>query len=140
MRVSSFSGSLILLATLTTTAFAQNARGPQPPTAAVPGTITIEEIVKRAAQSENTVITNVKAFKPIVEVYIQNVRVPGMLHGRIVRPRGQAVFGSGVPIVSVDEKSVAKIPGARIVRKGKMDRAKCVEFWGKDVDACNEVP
>ena len=24
------------------------------------------------------------------EVYIQNVRVPGMLHGRVVRPRGQA--------------------------------------------------
>jgi CO/xanthine dehydrogenase Mo-binding subunit len=34
--------------------------------------------------------------------YIQNIRVPGMLHGRIVRPAGQAVFGFGAPIVSVD--------------------------------------
>jgi CO/xanthine dehydrogenase Mo-binding subunit len=29
--------------------------------------------------------------------YIQNVRVPGMLHGRVVRPRGQAALGQGPP-------------------------------------------
>jgi len=29
---------------------------------------------------------------------------------------------------------------AKIVRQGKMDRAKCVAFWGKEVDACNELP
>ena len=29
---------------------------------------------------------------------------------------------------------------AKVVRKGKMDRAKCAEFWGHEVDACNEVP
>src|SRR5207248_4680608 len=51
-------------------------------------------------------------------VYIQNIRVPGMLHGRIVRPRGQALFGSGLPIVSIDESSIKHIPGAQIVRKG----------------------
>jgi nicotinate dehydrogenase subunit B len=51
-------------------------------------------------------------------VYIQNIRVPGMLHGRIVRPPGQAVFGFGAPIVSVDEGSIKQIPGVRIVRKG----------------------
>ncbi len=51
-------------------------------------------------------------------VYIQNVRVPGMLHGRIVRPRGQALFGFGAPIVSVDESSVAHITGVKIVRRG----------------------
>jgi len=28
---------------------------------------------------------------------------------------------------------------AKIVRQGKMDRAKCVAFWGKEVDACNEL-
>ena len=51
-------------------------------------------------------------------VYIQNVRVPGMLHGRVVRPRGQAVYGFGAPIVSVDESSIKHIPSVRIVRKG----------------------
>jgi Cytochrome C oxidase, cbb3-type, subunit III len=29
---------------------------------------------------------------------------------------------------------------AKVIRKGKMDRARCVEFWGREVDACNELP
>ena len=29
---------------------------------------------------------------------------------------------------------------AKVVRKGPMDRAKCVAFWGHEVDACNEFP
>jgi nicotinate dehydrogenase subunit B len=50
--------------------------------------------------------------------YVQNVYVPGMLHGRIVRPRGQAVYGFGAPIVSIDASSIAHIPNVRIIRKG----------------------
>jgi nicotinate dehydrogenase subunit B len=51
-------------------------------------------------------------------VYIQNIRLPGMLHGRIVRPRGQAVYGFGAPIVSVDEGSISHLPDVKVVRKG----------------------
>jgi nicotinate dehydrogenase subunit B len=50
-------------------------------------------------------------------VYMQHVRVPGMLHGRIVRPRGQAAYGAGAKVVNINESSIANIPGARIVRK-----------------------
>jgi len=42
--------------------------------------------------------------------YVQAVRVPGMLHGRVVRP-----LGMGATLVSVDRASVAKIPGVRVV-------------------------
>ena len=28
----------------------------------------------------------------------------------------------------------------RVVGKGPMDRAKCIDYWGSDVDACNEFP
>jgi mono/diheme cytochrome c family protein len=28
----------------------------------------------------------------------------------------------------------------KVVGKGPMDRAKCVEYWGSDVDACREFP
>ena len=28
-------------------------------------------------------------------IYMQHVRVPGMLHGRVVRPRGQRAYGVG---------------------------------------------
>jgi CO/xanthine dehydrogenase Mo-binding subunit len=49
--------------------------------------------------------------------YIQNVHVPGMLHGRVVRPRGQRVYGFGAPIVSVDPSSIKHIPNVQVVRK-----------------------
>ena len=29
---------------------------------------------------------------------------------------------------------------AKVVGKGPMDRAKCIEFWGSDVSACSEFP
>jgi nicotinate dehydrogenase subunit B len=50
--------------------------------------------------------------------YLHNVRVPGMVHARIVRPRGQGAYGTGAKPVSVDESSIKNIPGAQVVRKG----------------------
>lgn len=46
--------------------------------------------------------------------FVQNVRVPGMLHGRIVRPPQM-----GAKVISVDEASVRNIPGLvkTVVRK-----------------------
>src|SRR4029077_11238113 len=53
-------------------------------------------------------------------VYVQGIRLPGMLHGRIVRPRGQGAYGDGTnpKVVSVDSRSIAHLPGVTIVRKG----------------------
>lgn len=51
-------------------------------------------------------------------VYLQHLRLPGMLHGRIVRPRGQTAYGSGAKVTSIDEQSIAHIPGTRVLRKG----------------------
>ena len=46
--------------------------------------------------------------------YMQDFRVPGMLHGRVVRP-----LAIGAQLQSVDEKSIEGIPGnVRIVREG----------------------
>jgi nicotinate dehydrogenase subunit B len=50
--------------------------------------------------------------------YLQNVRVPGMLHGRVVRPKGQAAWGTGAKVVSVDKSSIKSIPGAQVVQVG----------------------
>ena len=50
-------------------------------------------------------------------VHMQHVRVPGMLHGRVVRPRGQAAYGAGAKVVDIDESSIRNIPGAQIVRR-----------------------
>jgi nicotinate dehydrogenase subunit B len=51
-------------------------------------------------------------------VYIQHVRVPGMLHGRVVRPRGQSAYGEGARVLAIDEATIRSIPGARVIRKG----------------------
>ena len=37
-------------------------------------------------------------------------------------------------------EAIADFLMAKVVNKGPMDRAKCVEFWGSDVDACNDFP
>jgi nicotinate dehydrogenase subunit B len=50
-------------------------------------------------------------------VHMQHVRLPNMLHGRVVRPRGQRAYGVGAKPEDIDEKSLKDIP-ARIVRKG----------------------
>ena len=46
--------------------------------------------------------------------YVHNVRVPGMVHGRVIFPSGP-----GAALVSVDEDSVRNVPGLiQVVRKG----------------------
>lgn len=51
-------------------------------------------------------------------VYMQHVSATGMLHGRVVRPRGQRAYGAGAKALSVDESSIRGITGARMLRKG----------------------
>ncbi|HEY1760062.1 MAG TPA: molybdopterin cofactor-binding domain-containing protein [Bryobacteraceae bacterium] len=51
-------------------------------------------------------------------VYLQHARIDGMLHGRVVRPRGQSAYKAGAKVISVDEGSIRGIAGARMLRKG----------------------
>jgi CO/xanthine dehydrogenase Mo-binding subunit len=44
--------------------------------------------------------------------YVHNVRIPGMVHGRVVRPPA-----IGAKLLSVDDDSVRSIPGAQIIRR-----------------------
>jgi CO/xanthine dehydrogenase Mo-binding subunit len=45
--------------------------------------------------------------------YMQDVKVPGMLHGRVVRPPSQ-----GASVIAIDESSVAHLPGVvKVVRE-----------------------
>ena len=52
--------------------------------------------------------------------YAANVRVPGMLHGRVVRPRGQGAYGDGInPVpLSIDANSIKHLPDVQIVHVG----------------------
>jgi len=61
--------------------------------------------------------------------YIQHIKLPGMLHARVVRPRGQRAYGSGAKVISVDAASIADIKGARVVRKGDFIAVAADKEW-----------
>jgi CO/xanthine dehydrogenase Mo-binding subunit len=60
--------------------------------------------------------------------YMQHQRLPGMLHGRIVRPRGQGAYRDGVRVLSINENSIANIP-ARILRKDNFVAVVAEREW-----------
>jgi CO/xanthine dehydrogenase Mo-binding subunit len=47
------------------------------------------------------------------ETYVSDVKVPGMVHGRMIRPPV-----AGATPEKIDESSIKDIPGARVVRQG----------------------
>jgi CO/xanthine dehydrogenase Mo-binding subunit len=62
-------------------------------------------------------------------VYIQHVRVPGMLHGRMVWPQGQGPYGSTPKVIAVDEQSIKDIPGVRIIRRKNFVAVAAEREW-----------
>ncbi|MDG2175214.1 MAG: molybdopterin-dependent oxidoreductase [Gammaproteobacteria bacterium] len=61
--------------------------------------------------------------------YVQHLRLPGMLHGRIIRPRGQGAYKDGVRVLNINEDSIASIPGARIVRQNNFVGVVAEREW-----------
>src|SRR5262245_29496782 len=57
--------------------------------------------------------------------YMQDFRVPGMVHARVVRP--PAV---GATLESVDENSIKAVKGARVVRQGSFLAVVADSEWG----------
>ena len=37
-------------------------------------------------------------------------------------------------------EAIADFLVAKVIKQGPMDHAKCIEFWGSEVEACNEFP
>ena len=62
-------------------------------------------------------------------VYIQHLKLDGMLHGRVVRPRGQRAYGAGAKVLSLDEASIAGIAGARVWRRGDFIAVTAPREW-----------
>jgi nicotinate dehydrogenase subunit B len=62
-------------------------------------------------------------------VYIQQHRLPGMLHARVVRPRGQAAYGAGARVLRIDDSALASIPGARLLRRNDFLGVVALQEW-----------
>ena len=62
--------------------------------------------------------------------YVQHVRLPRMLHGRVVWPRGQGAYGISNPtVVSIDESSIDDIPDVQIVRRNNFVGVVAEREW-----------
>src|SRR5206468_4789924 len=62
-------------------------------------------------------------------VYVQHVRLPGMTHARVVRPRGQSAYSAGAKVLSIDETSIRDFAGARVVRRGDFIAVVADKEW-----------
>jgi nicotinate dehydrogenase subunit B len=91
--------------------------GPTSPAAGAPGTKAISEYKVVGTRVPRVDIPGKVSG---THTYVQHVRVPGMVHGRVVRPRGQGAYGDGTApkLLSVDASSIKHIKGAQIVRHG----------------------
>ena len=56
--------------------------------------------------------------------YLQNLRVPGMLHGRVILPESV-----GATIARIDEGSIATLKGVRVVRRGAFLGVIAADEW-----------
>jgi nicotinate dehydrogenase subunit B len=60
--------------------------------------------------------------------YVQHLRLPGMVHARVIRPRGQGASNAPPKLLAVDESSIAGIP-ARVVRIGDFLAVVSANEW-----------
>jgi CO/xanthine dehydrogenase Mo-binding subunit len=81
--------------------------------------VTLNRTAKRKDPSEWTVLGKpvprfeIPAIMTGQHEYVHNVKVPGMLHGRVIRPPA-----IGATLAAVDENSIAGLPGVvKVVRK-----------------------
>jgi CO/xanthine dehydrogenase Mo-binding subunit len=62
--------------------------------------------------------------------FVQHIRVPGMLHARVVWPRGQGAHAISNPtVIGIDESSIADIPGVQIVRRNNLVGVVAEREW-----------
>jgi CO/xanthine dehydrogenase Mo-binding subunit len=85
----------------------------------IPGTGVTKPVAQYQVAGTSVHRIDIPAKVMATYTYIQNVRVPGMIHARSVRPRGAGADASQnhYPL-SVDASSIAHIPGAQVVQIG----------------------
>ena len=57
-----------------------------------------------------------------------------------LRASGQRMPDPPATLQVREVEAIADFLTAKVVKQGAMDHAKCIEFWGSEVEACNEYP
>ena len=66
-------------------------------------------------------------------------RCLGRTHADLDR-MGLELFDPAATLQNREVERVADFLLDKVVGQGPMDRAKCIDFWGEDVDVCSELP
>ena len=57
-----------------------------------------------------------------------------------LRASGQRMPDPPATLQVREVEAITDFLTAKVVKQGAMDHAKCIEFWGSEVEACNEFP
>ena len=57
-----------------------------------------------------------------------------------LKARGVTMASPAATLQPREVEMLADFLFAKVIRKGPMDRAKCIDYWGSDVEACGEFP
>ena len=57
-----------------------------------------------------------------------------------LRAQGIRMFDAPGTLQPREIEMLADFMFAKIVGKGPMDRARCAEYWGSEVEACRDLP
>jgi hypothetical protein len=57
-----------------------------------------------------------------------------------LRARGLSISDPGRPLIPREIEAVADFLFAKVIGKGPTNRARCIEYWGSDIDLCKGLP
>jgi hypothetical protein len=57
-----------------------------------------------------------------------------------LKARQLSLFDPPATLAPNEVENLADFLMAKVIAKGPLDHAKCIEFWGADVEVCKEVP
>lgn len=57
-----------------------------------------------------------------------------------LKARGQTVSDPASPLIAREIENVADFLFAKVIGKGRVTRASCIEYWGSEIDLCKDIP
>jgi hypothetical protein len=57
-----------------------------------------------------------------------------------LKARGLTLADPGNPLIQRDIEAIADFLLAKVIGKGPVNRASCIEYWGSEIDLCKGLP
>jgi hypothetical protein len=57
-----------------------------------------------------------------------------------LKTRGLTVSDPPTTLIPRDIETLADFLFAKVIGKGPINRAGCIEYWGSDIDLCKDLP